>query len=88
MTEKDLRKEKFPGEALPLERKVKDRARIAWKEIVRIRRVIIGIRPCVKMTKKTRDADSAKSASLGTERLAVSPTRSRRQVVEKVRLPC
>ena len=55
MTEEDLRKETLQGEVVHPERKVKDRARITSKGIERLRRVIIGILPDVKITKLNRD---------------------------------
>ena len=54
---------------------------------VRTPRVIAGILPCVRTTKKNRDADSVKSALLRTGRLAVSLTKERKRLVVKVLLP-
>ena len=81
----DLRNEKGPVGAVHLERKDKDRARIAWKETVRIRCVIIGILPYVKITNLNRDAHSAKSAHSSTLRRTDGPVKSRRKVTEKDR---
>ena len=78
----------MPQEAVVLqEGNIKERAEIASKETVRIRRVIIGILPSVKITNQKRDANSAKSANPGTERVTASPARSPRRVVEKDLLP-
>ena len=52
MTEEYFRKDKPWGEVVHPERKVKDRARITPKEIGRFRRVIVGILPRVKITRK------------------------------------
>ena len=76
MTE-DFRKEALQGEAVHLERKVKDRARITSKGTVRIRRVIIGILPIVKITKRNRDVNSAISVCSSTLKRTLSPATSR-----------
>ena len=49
------------------------RAEITSKETVRVRHVILGIFPCVNITKQNRDANVAKRAYSGTLRLTVSP---------------
>ena len=56
LTEEDLRKGTLQGKVVHPERKVKNSARITSKEIVRIRRVVIGILPYVKITNLNRDA--------------------------------
>ena len=87
MTEEDLRKE-VPPEAVVLEEgKIEKVQKITSKETAQIRRVPIGIFPCVKTTNLNRDAKSAKNAYSGTLRLTVRPTKSPRKVVEKDRLP-
>ena len=80
LTEEDLRKALAPGEKVLLEGKVKKRPKVTSKEIARIRRVIIGILPYVKITKLNRDANSATHVCL---RLTGSSARSRRKVVER-----
>ena len=87
MTEEVLRKGNLLEAVVLLEREIKDRAEITFMETVRIRHVIIGILPYVKITKLNLDASSVTSSCLGTKRMAVSPTQSRRQLVEKVLLP-
>ena len=87
MTEKDLRKEMLPEAVVLQDRNIKKRADFTLKETARIRRVIIGILPYVKITKLNRDANSAISAYSGTLRLTVSPAKSRRKVVENDLLP-
>ena len=59
---------------------------ITLEETRRIRRVITGILPHVKVTNLIRDANSAKSVFSGTSKLTISPAKSRRKVVEKVLL--
>ena len=77
MTEENFRKESLSETVVFQEGNIKERADITSQETVRIRRVIIGILPYVKITYPNRDANSAKSA----------PTNSRRKDVEKVELP-
>ena len=72
------------GAAVHKERKIKTRANIISKETARIRRVIIGILPCVKIAKLTRDANSAISAYSSTPRLTVSPLKSLRRVMTRI----
>ena len=69
-------KGKSPRVRSPFGKIFKDRGEITLKETVRIRHVIVGIFPFVRTTKQNRDANSAKSAPLCTERLAVSLIRS------------
>ena len=57
------------------------------EELVRIRRVIFGIRPFVKTTNLNRDAQSATSGCSDTLRLIGSPAKNERKVVAKDRLP-
>ena len=57
------------------------------KEIVRNRRVIIGILLYVKITNLYRDAHSAAIVNSDTLRLMGSTVKSRRKRVEKDRLP-
>ena len=59
LTEESHRKFLVPGEKVPLEGKVRKRAKVTSKEIARIRCVIIGILPYVKLTHLNRDANSA-----------------------------
>ena len=87
MTEENLRKESLPEALVLHERDIKDRAEITSMETVRIRRVIVGILLHVNITNKNWDANSSKSAYSSTLRLTVSPTKSRRKVVEKDLLP-
>ena len=65
----------------------KDRARIASKEIVRIRRVIIGVLPYDGITNLNQEANSAKSAYSGTLRRTVSPVKKWKKVVGNDQLP-
>ena len=57
------------------------------KESVRIRRVIFGILPYVKITSVYRDAKSATIVCLDTLRVEGSPVKSRSKVVVKDQLP-
>ena len=88
LTERRPSTEKSPGEVVFLERKVKERTKNTIKEVVRIRRVIVGILPYVKITNLNRNANSATSASSDILRLTDSPVKSRRKVVEKDQWPC
>ena len=72
------------GEVVHPERNVKNCARITSKEIVRSRRVIVGILPYVKVTKLNRDANSAISACSDMLRLTGNPAKIRRKVVERI----
>ena len=76
MTEEYLRKGTFPDEVVHPETNVKNRARITSKDIVRIRGVIIGTLPYVKISSLNGDAHSAKEAYSSTQRLTVSPVKS------------
>ena len=67
MTEGNFQKGTLPEAAVLLEGDVKKRATL--KETVRIRHVIIGILPYVKITKLIRDANLAESAYSSTLRL-------------------
>ena len=59
LTEENTRKVVVPGEKVLLEGKVRKRAKKSTKELVRIRRVIIGILSYVKIANLHRDANSA-----------------------------
>ena len=72
LTEEDLREALVPGEKVLLEGKVRKRAKKSSKEIVRIRRVIVDILPCVKITNLNRDANSATSVYSDIPRLTGS----------------
>ena len=87
MTEEDFRQEVHQEAVVFKEGKIKGRADTTSNEIVRIRHVIIGILPFVKITILKRDANSAESAYSGTLRLTVSPTKAEEKVVEKDLLP-
>ena len=87
LTMENPRKAKLPSAAVLLERKVKDHAEKSSKEIVRIRRVTIGILPNVKIAYLYRDENSATNACLDTLRLMGSPAKSRRGVEGKGQLP-
>ena len=87
MTAEDFRKEPLLGKAVHLERKVKERARIILKGIVRIRRVIIGMLPYVKSTKLNRNANSVTSVYSDILRLRESPVKRRRRVVKEDQWP-
>ena len=56
MTEEDVREETHPEAAVHHEGNVRNRAEITSKETVRIRCVIVGILPYVKITRSNRDA--------------------------------
>ena len=84
LTEENPRKVLAPGKKVLLEGKVKKRANISSKESVRIRRVIIGILPYVKIANLYQDANSATNVCLDTLRLMGSPEKSRRKVVERI----
>ena len=58
-----------PGEKVLLEGKARKRAPISSKELVRIRRAIIGILAYVKITNLYRNANSATNVCSGTPRL-------------------
>ena len=79
--------EKSPGEKVRLEGKVRKRASKTSGRIAKLRRVIIGLLPCVKITSLNRDAHSATSVCSETLRSTGSPVQSRRKVVEKDQLP-
>ena len=85
LTEEDLRKAVAPGEVAFLERKVKKRAQNTLKDVVRIRHVIVGILPSVKITNLHRDADSATNDSSDVLRRMGSPVKSQRKWVERIR---
>ena len=55
------------------------------KDVVRIRHVIVGILPSVKITNLHRDADSATNDSSDILRRMGSPVKSRRKWVERIR---
>ena len=76
-----LGKVRVPEAAVLLEREPEDRAEITSVAVMEILAFS-------RMSKYNRDANSVQSACSGTKRLTVSPTRSRRKVVEKVLLPC
>ena len=57
--------------------------KLLQKELVRIRRVIIGMLPYVKMTNLNRDTNSATNISSDTLTLTDGPIKSRREVVAK-----
>ena len=79
MTAEDFRKEPLLGKAVHLE-KVKERARIILKGIVRIRRVTHGIFPYVKSTKLNRNANSVTSVYSDILRLREkSPVKRRKK---------
>ena len=69
MTEENPRKVSVTEERALLEGKVRKRANISSKELVRIRLVIIGIFLYVKITSLNRDANSAINVCLDTLRL-------------------
>ena len=83
MTEENFRKGSLPEAVVFLGGEIKKRADITKEETVRIRHVTSGILPFVKITNLDRDANSAGRAYSSTKRLTVSPTTSRRKVVEK-----
>ena len=83
MTEEVLRMGNLPKTVVHLERVSENRADIALKVTARIRHVIIGKLPHVKITNLIRHANSAKSTFSTTMRFTISPARSRRRVVEK-----
>ena len=74
-----------PGEVAFLERKAKKRSQNTLKDVVRIRHVIVGILPSVKITNLHRDADSATNDSSDVLRRMGSPVKSRRKWVERIR---
>ena len=81
MTEEGLRKE---VEAVVLqEGNIKERAEIISKETVRIRHLITGILPYVKITNLHRDANSAESAYSGTLRVDSQPSNKSKKSGEK-----
>ena len=75
------------GEKVFLEEEAGKRAQVTPKEIARIRHVIIGILPYVKITNLNRDAKSATNVCSDTLRLLASPAKCRRKVVAKDLLP-
>ena len=77
LTEENPRKVLAPGEKVLLEEKVKTRAKLSSKGIVRIRRMILDIISFVKMTQLYRDASSATFVCSDTLRLMGSPVKSR-----------
>ena len=83
MMKEGLQKAKATEEAVLLERKVKDRAKITSKEIVRIRRLIIDILCYVKTTCLYRDANSATNVCSDTLRLMGSPFKKSKKSVGK-----
>ena len=60
--EEDLRKETLPGESVHQKERSNIVQKLHQKEIVRIRDVIIGVHPYVKISKLNRNANSARSA--------------------------
>ena len=72
-----------PGEKVFLEGKVRKRAKMTSKELVRIRHVNVGILPCVKITNLNRDANSATNVCSDTEADG-SPVKSRSKVVGRI----
>ena len=83
--ERDWRRKVLaPGEKVLLKGK---RAQIFSKGLARIRRVIIGILPYVKITNLHRDANSATIFYSDTLSLMGSPAKSRSKVVGKDQLP-
>ena len=70
MIEKVLRSGKLSEAVVFLERDIKDRAETTSMENVRLRHVIIGILPYVKITKHNLDVASVKHASWCTEMTA------------------
>ena len=76
LTEKNLRKVLVPEEGVLLEGKAGKR-----EESARIRRVIFGILPYVKITSLYLDANMVTVVSSDRLRLVGSPERSRRKVV-------
>ena len=58
--------------------------KISSEESVRIRRVIIGILPFVKITKQNRDANSATNVCSHMLRLTASPVKSRRKKLTRI----
>ena len=66
------------------ERDPSDRAKTTSVEIARIRRVISGILPDVKITNLSRDANSAISICWDILRLTGSPVKGRRKVAERL----
>ena len=87
LTEESPRKALAPGENVLLEGKVRQLAKITSKEFLRIRHVILGILPYVKITNLKRDANLATNVCSDTLRLNGSPIKSRRKVVEKDQWP-
>ena len=83
LTEESPRKAWAPQEKVPLEGNVKNCAKNTPKELVRIRRVIVGILPHVRITYLNRDANLANYVHLDTLRLTDGPVKSRRKVTEK-----
>ena len=69
-----------------LGREAENRAKILWEESVRIRHVICGTLPCVKMTSLRQAAHLATNAFSDMLRRRRSPTRSQRNVVRKDQL--
>ena len=67
LTEENRQKVLSPGDEVFLEGKSRKRAYISSMERVRIRRVIIGMLLCVKITSVNRDATLATIVNLDTE---------------------
>ena len=83
LTEENPRKVLVSEERVFLEGKIRKRAKMTSKELVRIRRAIVGTFPYVKITYLNRDANSATSVCSDTLRMMDSPVKSRRKVEQK-----
>ena len=87
LAKEDLRKAKPPRESSPSRKKSQRPCKNTAKEIVRIRRVIIGILPYVTITNLYRDVNAATNVCVDTPILMASPVKSRRKAMEKDQLP-
>ena len=83
----DLRQESPQGKSSFWKERSKSVQKNTFKEVVRIRRAIVGILPYVKITNLNRDANSETSACSDILRMTDSPVKSRRKVVEKDQWP-